>query len=331
MALIGSNNPTLHDVASRLDPKGTSVMPIVELLDEQNQILDDATFMEANDGSNNKTTVRTGLPGATWRKLYKGVQPSKSQTAQVSDSSGMLEAYAESDIDLVDKAPDPRGFRLSEERPFLESMSQDVAQTLFYGDTATDPEKFTGLTPRYNALDTDPTQSGYNIIDAGGTGSDNTSVWLVVWGPNTAYMFYPRGSQAGLMQEDLGKETTTDENGGLYRVYRSHYKWDVGFTVRDWRSIVRIANIDVSDLDGGSPADVNKMMIKALHKLKGKGLGRAAFYCNEQIITALDIQTWEKSNLQLTYRDVQGKIILMFRSIPIRQCDQILNTEARVV
>lgn len=329
MATKGTLNPTLTDVASRLDENG-NVPTIVELLDEQNEITSDATFMEANDGSNNKTTVRTGLPNATWRKLYKGVQPSKSLTAQVSDSSGMLEAYAEADIDLVDKAPDPEGFRLSEERPFLEAMVQEVAETLFYGDTAVDAEKFTGLTPRYDALSTDDTKSGYNIIDAGGTGSTNTSVWLLVWGPNTAYMFYPRGSQAGLMQEDLGKETTTDENGGLYRVYRSHYKWDVGFTVRDWRSIVRIANLDTANEDI-SGSDINKTMIKALHKLKGKGMGRPVFYCNETIITALDIQTWEKTNLQLTYKDVQGKMVLSFRQIPIRQCDQLLNTEARVV
>jgi hypothetical protein len=328
MATVGTKNPTLSDVANRLDPKGT-VATIVELLNETNEILKDATFMEANDGTNNKTTVRTGLPNATWRKLYQGVQPSKSVTAQVSDSSGMLEAYAEADVDLVDKAPDPKGFRLSEERPFIEVMSQNVAATLFYGDTAQHPERFTGLTPRYNALSTDDTKSGYNIINGAGTNAQKqTSMWLIVWGPNTAYMFYPRGSKAGLMQKDLGETTKELSDGSMYQVYRSHYKWDVGFTVRDWRAIVRIANIDHTKLttESGAP-DVNKLMIKALHRLEGKNLGRAAFYCHEDVITYLDIQTWEKSNLQLTYKDVQGEMILTFRGIPIRQCDQILTTE----
>jgi len=336
MATKGTNNPTLSDVANRLDPDG-SVATIVELLNETNEILKDATFLEANDGTNNKTTVRTGLPNATWRKLYQGVQPSKSITAQVSDSSGMLEAYAESDIDLVDKAPDPKGFRLSEERPFIEKMNQQVASTLFYGDTATDPEKFTGLAPRYSAISTDDTKSGYNIIDgdlAGNDDSDNTSIWLVVWGPNTAYMFYPKGSMAGIKQKDLGQETAVDSNnGGLYQVYRTHYKWDVGFTVRDWRSIVRIANIDVSLLAANaSMADLNLLMIKALHKLPPgmKTMGRPVFYCNETVITYLDIQTWQKSNLQLTYQDVQGELVMKFRGVPIRQCDQILSTEGKI-
>ena len=330
MATVGTNNPTLSDVASRLGPDG-NVPRIVELLEESNEILKDATFLEANDGTNNKTTVRTGLPNATWRKLYQGVQPSKSTTTQVSDSSGMLEAYAESDIDLVDKAPDPKGFRLSEERPFLETMNQDVAATLFYGDTADTPEKFTGLAPRFDSISTDDTKSGYNVLSGGGAANDNTSIWLVTWGPNTAYMFYPKGAQAGLKQEDLGKETTTDAAGGLYRVYRSHYKWDVGFSVRDWRSIVRIANIDSSNMIGeSSAADLNKLMIKAMHRLKGKNLGRPVFYCNEDVITYLDIQTWEKSNLHLTYSDVQGELVMKFRGIPIRQCDAILNTEGTI-
>jgi hypothetical protein len=330
MATVGTLNPTLSDVASRLGPDG-NVPKIVELLEETNEILKDATFLEANDGTNNKTTVRTGLPNATWRKLYQGVQPSKSTTTQVSDSSGMLEAYAESDIDLVDKAPDPKGFRLSEERPFLEVMNQDVATTLFYGDTANTPEKFTGLAPRYNALSTDDTKSGNNIIDGEGGGNTNSSIWLVTWGPNTAYMFYPKGAKAGLLQEDLGKETTTDKDGGLFRVYRSHYKWDVGFTVRDWRSIVRIANIDTTLLDSQGGPDLNKLMIRALHRLKGKNLGRPAFYCNEDIVTFLDIQTWEKSNLHLTYTDVQGELIMKFRGVPIRTCEALLNTEAKIV
>lgn len=335
MATVGTNNPTLYDVANRLDPNG-SVATIVELLNETNEILMDATFLEANDGTNNKTTVRTGLPNATWRQLYQGVQPSKSTTTQVSDSSGMLEAYAEADVDLVDKASDPKGFRLSEERPFIEVMNQNVAGTLFYGDTTTNPERFTGLAPRFNALSTDNTKTGYNVINGAATndsGDDNTSIWFIVWGPNTCFMFYPKGSKAGLMQEDLGKETTTDAAGGLYRVYRSHYKWDVGLTVRDWRGIVRIANIDTGNLvkNAATGADLNDLLITAYHRLGNhRKMGRPAIYCTETIITFLDKQTYNKSNLHLTYKEVQGQVVMMFRGIPIRECDQILETEGTI-
>ena len=272
------------------------------------------------------------MPSATWRMLYKGIQPSKSTTTQVSDSSGMLEAFAVVDVDLVDKAPDPKGFRLSEERPFFEAMNQDIAETLFYGNTAVNPERFTGLTPRYSALSTDTTKIGYNVLDAGGT--DNlASIWLVTWGPSTTHMFYPRGSQAGLKSEDLGVDTVYDGDGNPFRAYQSHYKWDTGLSVRDWRANVRIANIDItkiSDPEGAEFIDLNALLIQAMHRVKGRNLGRAAFYANTEVITALDLATWRKANLHLTYKDVQGETVLTFRGIPIRECDALLNTEEQV-
>ena len=94
----------------------------------------------------------------------------------------------------------------------------------------------------------------------------------------------------------------TLSDGSMYQVYRSHYKWDVGFTVRDWRAIVRIANIDTSLLAAqANEADIADLMIKALHRQKGAKLGRNAFYCNETIITYLDLQTFHRTNLHLTY------------------------------
>ena len=47
-------------------------------------------WMQCNDGAGHKTTVRTGLPTATWRLLNYGVVKSKSTTAQVRDSTGMV-------------------------------------------------------------------------------------------------------------------------------------------------------------------------------------------------------------------------------------------------
>ena len=146
MALLSANNPTLIDVASRLDPN-SNIDKIVELLAATNEVLQDMTFIEGNLPTGHKTTVRTGLPGVTWRKLYGGVQPSKSTTAQVTDSAGMLEAYAEVDKALADLNGNAAAFRLSEDRAFIEAMSQEMSQTLFYGNEGTEPEAFTGFAP----------------------------------------------------------------------------------------------------------------------------------------------------------------------------------------
>jgi hypothetical protein len=328
MATLSTTNPTLADLAKRTDPDG-KIDSIVELLSETNEVLSDMTFMEGNLPTGHRTTIRSGLPSATWRKLNYGVQPSKSTTVQVTDSCGMLEAYAEVDKALADLNGNSASFRLSEDRAFLESMNQTMATTLFYGDTGTDPEKFMGLAPRYSATSA---ESGDNIVLGDGSGSDNTSIWLVVWGPNTCHGIVPKGSTAGLKHNDLGEVTLEDAAGGRYQGYRTHYKWDVGMTLRDWRYVVRIANIDVSNLtkNAASGADLIDLMVQAAEKIPNLGLGRPVFYGNRTISSYLRRQITNKSNVQLNMDEVAGERVMTFDGIPFRRNDAILNTEATV-
>jgi len=329
MATLSVNNPTLIDVASRLDPS-MNVDKIVEMLAATNPILNDMTFMEGNLPTGHKTTVRTGLPGVTWRKLYGGVQPSKSTTAQVTDSCGMLEAYAEVDKALADLNGNAAAFRLSEDKAFIEAMSQEMASTLFYGNETTEPEAFTGFAPRFNSLSA---QNGDNIVNAAGASTDNTSIWLVVWGPNTCHGIYPKGSTGGVQMRDLGEVTVENVDGasGRAQMYRSHYRWDCGLTVRDWRYIVRIANIDVSDLT--TVSNTKKLidwMIQAAERIPSFGAGRAAFYCNRNIREKLRLGILEKVASNLTFETVAGKRVLMFDEIPVMRTDALLNNEAVV-
>ena len=329
MAVLSTTNPTLADVAKRYDADG-KIDTIVELLSETNEVLEDMTFLEGNLPTGHKTTVRSGLPSSTWRKLNYGVQPSKSTTVQITDTAGMLEAYAEVDKALADLNGNTASFRLSEDRAFLESMNQTMASTLFYGDTGTDPEKFMGLGPRYNSLSA---ESGDNIIVGGGSGSDNTSIWLVCWGPNTCHGIYPKGSQAGLNHQDLGEVTLEDAANGKYQGYRTHYKWDIGMSLRDWRYVVRIPNIDVSDLTkdaSGSSAALVDLMVQAVEKLPNVNLGRAVFYGNRTISSILRRQITNTSNVRLSMDEVAGKRVMSFDGIPFRRNDAILNTEATI-
>ena len=329
MATLSANNPTLIDVASRLDPS-MNIDKIVELLAATNPVLNDMTFMEGNLPTGHKTTVRTGLPGVTWRKLYGGVQPSKSRTAQVTDSCGMLEAYAEVDKALADLNGNAAAFRLSEDKAFIEAMSQEMAATLFYGNETTEPEAFTGFAPRFNSLSA---QNGDNIVNAGGSSTDNTSIWLVVWGPNTCHGIYPKGSTGGVQMRDLGEVTVENVDGasGRAQMYRSHYRWDCGLTVRDWRYIVRIANIDVSDLNTMANTKLLvQWMIQAAERIPSFGAGRAAFYCNRTIREKLRLGILEKVASNLTFETVAGKRVMTFDEIPVMRTDALLNTEAVV-
>lgn len=330
MPALNANSPTLLDVSRRLDPDGR-ISQIVELLNATNEVLDDMTFMEGNLPTGHKTTVRTGLPLPTWRKLYGGVQPGKSTTAQVTDSCGMLEAYAEVDKALADLNGNTAAFRLSEDAAHIEGMSQTMATTLFYGNEGTQPEAFTGLAPRFNSLSA---ENADNIIDAGGTGSNNSSIWLCVWGPQTGHGIYPKGSQAGLQMTDKGQVTVENVDGqqGRAEMYRTHYRWDMGLTVKDWRYFVRIANIDVPAL--ATPANtVNliRWMIEAAERIPAFGRGRAVWYVNRTVRERLRIGILERTSTNLSWETVEGRRVMTFDDIPVRRVDALLRNEARVV
>ncbi len=332
MTTLAVTHPTLLDVTKRLDPNG-KIDTIAEILSQTNEILEDAVFLEGNLPTGHRTTIRSGLPAPTWRKLYGGVQPTKSRTVQVTDGCGMLEAYAEVDKALADLNGNTAAFRLSEDRAHIEGMNQELAQTLFYGNEATAPEEFTGFGPRFNSQSA---ENGGNILTDAATpdSTDNTSLWLVVWGPNTAHMIYPKGSKAGLQMDDKGQVTieNVDGNGGRMEAYRSHYRWDAGLSVRDWRYVVRI-NIDAEDLvkNAASGPDLIDLMTQAIELIPNLSMGRPAFYVNRSIRSMLRRQIVNKTvNSTLSMDTVAGKKVVTFDGIPVRRCDAITNAESGI-
>lgn len=328
-ATLSTGALTLLDWAKRKDPDGKTPR-IAELLSQRNSMLDDMLFIEGNLETGHRTTIRTGLPTVYWRLLNQGVPPSKSTTAQVDEQSGMLEAWSEVDKDLATLGGNVNSFRLSESKAFIEAMNQEAAQTLIYGNSGIAGEEFTGFAPRYSAIS--GAQNAENIIDAGGTGSDNTSIWLVGWSPRSVFGIFPKGSKAGLTREDLGvQHLTLDASSNPYSAHVDKFTWDAGLCVRDWRYIVRIANIDVSNLIGeSSAADIMKLMTKAVHKTPPGTSARYAWYCNNTALTMLDVQAQNKANVYLTVGQEEGQAKLSFRGIPIRRCDQLTLTEAQV-
>ena len=331
MTVLAVTNPTLIDLARASDPDG-KIAAIVEILNQNNEILDDMSWIEGNLPTGHRTTIRTGIPMPTWRKLYGGVQPNKGTTAQVTDSCGMMEAYAEVDKALADLNGNTAAFRLSEDKVHIEGMNQTLAQALFFANEATAPETFTGLAPRFN-LST--AANGENIIKGGGSGTDNTSIWLVCWGPNTVHGIVPKGSQAGLQMHDKGQVTieNVDGLGGHMEAYRSHYRWDCGLSVRDWRYVVRICNIDKSDLtkNASAGADLIDLMTQAIEMIPALGLGRPVFYCSRTIRSFLRRQIMNKTvQSTLTMDTVAGKKVVAFDGIPVKRVDALAADEALV-
>lgn len=332
MAALSSGALTLADWAKRLDPDG-KVPTIVELLSQTNELLTDMRWIEGNLPTGHRTTVRTGLPTVAWRLLNQGVTPSKSTTAQVDEQTGMLEAWSEVDKDLAILNGNISSFRLSEARAFLEAMNQEMAGTLFMGNSGLAPEEFDGLSPRYALTSA---ANGTNVLSAGGAGSDNSSIWLIVWGENTVTGIFPKGSKAGLIHEDFGEvtvELTAGIAGSRMRAFQERWQWKAGLCVKDWRYAVRICNIDISDLVAKvSAADLTELMIKAIHRIPTLGLGKPAFYMNRTCYEMLDIQRRDDvgSGGGFTMENIDGVARPTFRGIPVNKCDALLENEGVV-
>lgn len=340
MVAISANNPTLLDLAKVTDPDG-SIAAVAEILNEVNEVLDEMTWVEGNLATGHRTAIRSGIPAPTWRKFNEGVQPNKSTSVQVTNNTGMMEAFAEVDVALADLNGNTAAFRLQEDRPHIEGMNQEQAETLFYGNEGTEPEAYTGFSPFYNDL---TAQNGDNIIDAGGTGTDNASIWLVVWSPNTVFGIIPKGSKAGLQMEDMGRVVIQDasdgSNTGRMLAYQSHYRWDAGLVIKDWRYAVRICNVDRSLLTRtytsgvfSSGAHLPDLMFQAMRLIPNLGVGRPTFYCDRTIATWIARQTAAATQAStLTSDAVAGdrRFTERYQGIPVRRVDALSADEARV-
>lgn len=352
MAVLGSTAITLVDYVRLLgDDNGNQAKLglIVNMLLQSNPIIDDILWTQSNEISTHKTMVTTSVPTPGFRKANEGIVQGKGTFNTIVDAIGSIQSLSDIDVEIL-RREDGQTLRMSHDMLHVTGMGNTFANYLFYADQNAASAGFTGLTPRYNAISGG--QNAAQIIDAGGTGSDNTSIWLVGWGMQGITGLYPRGSQAGLQKFDKPEARVNDANGKPYYVKSTHFMWDCGLAVRDYRFAVRIANIDVSDLQAqnASAANLINLMIRALNKvpyIPGKvnpvqlpefddvslkfGIRNMVFYCNRNTYTGLDIQANNRTVNGLLAGQADGVPYLTFRGIPIKICDALTNAETRVV
>ena len=340
---------TLADWGRRVGRDG-SIDDIAEMLAQCNEIFDDMLWREGNQTLGHTGTIRTGLPQGTWRNFYQGVAFTKSTTAQVTDSIGELVAYSRIDRSLAELEGNVAALRLTEDNAHLEGLSQQMSTTFFYGNELVTQAQFTGLAPRFNTVSTANAQNAVNVLDGGGTGSSNASIWLACWGEQTGFGFYPKGSKAGLVFEDKGDiRPGFDSNQREFEAYTSLFMWKCGLHIKNWQYFVRIANLDTTTagLAGTTPPDIFALMSKAVVRLPTAGRRisgitkvdapnqpapamRPAWYVNRTVRQYMDIQAIRDKNVLLTPREYEGMPIVDFRGVPIRIVDSLLNTESRL-
>jgi hypothetical protein len=337
MATLNDTYYSLADMAKLKAPDG-SELNIAEILMQATPLMEDMNFVEGNLTTGFKSPLRTELPGSTFVKYYEGILPSKGKKQTVTFGTSRQRALAEIDSDLLDLDNNKAIALMDASVEHIMGMGQDWEDEVLYG-TGANPERIIGLAPTFDHLSASETDIGFNVIDGGGVGADNTSIWFIYWGKGNIHGIFPKGSTAGIHQKMWKPRMVTAPDGvGKYEAIQILYKFDGGLAIPDWRAAVRIANIDVSELDDAGEstydgAPLINLLIRAYNKFKPqvKAMGKPYIYCNRTVMTALDLIANNKSTLALSSsRDVDGKPMIDFRGVPIKMAERIIDTEAAV-
>ncbi len=275
------------------------IMDVAEVLNEQNDIIADAVLMKATDMTSHMVSRRTRLPAVTWVKIGDGWNASVGLTNQAREEIGQIKARYLCPEDIMDIQPNPAKYRSNQERAYIESMGQEVANTLVgnyaagvLSPTTAPPEEFAGFQYRLASLSTDPTK--YVINNGNTSGNDNTSLWFVQWAPNKVYLITPRNMEGGgLKKVDEGRVYTSGDNAvasataanpnptNSLWAFITEFSWNVGLAVEDQRAVKRLANIDSV---AGQTFTLNEAkMIQIRNNFKGNE--KIVIYANETTFT----------------------------------------------
>lgn len=331
MATVNTDRSTLVDVMLRTDPNG-KIMKMVELLQKRTPLLQDAHWMQGNLPTGHKFLNRNALPSITWRKMNQGITPTKSRGTPMTEAAGQMESRSEVDRDLAQLNGNAAAYRESEDISHMQAFRHELETSAFYASTDSSPEKIQGFAPRLDSTSGDTWGGQIIKHDASPSGSDQTSIYLVGWGPDAVTMFYPPGFQAGIEVIDRGLQDVDDGSGtnAKFLAWVTVFKWHVGMAVIDGRQLVRIANIDTSAADATADTLIPKM-IDAYYAINDRESGQLVWYMNRTANALLHKQarsSTKQSTLALS--EIEGKPVYTLLGAPIRVTDAILNTEAIV-
>lgn len=338
MAALGTELLTLADVAKSKDKQ---IGKVAEVLMEENPMLEDIPYYEMNEGTKHVEEIRSGLPDVYYRKANQAIPAGKTTTEERTYTAAHFESKSQIDQAVAKRGGEDRVAynRWNQAEGHIQAMGLEHADLTIYGSPANDYRKVAGFADIYSALS--GSEASAQVIDGGGSQSDNTSVYLVFWGERSIFGVYPKGTQMGLKRTDRNKggELTqiygTDENGnpGHYWGYEEQFEIDHGLVVKDYRQAVRICNLDISNLQSGTgAADLIDLMISGCYKIHSTTNGNGVWYVNRTIEAFLHKQALTKvgAGAGLTFENFEGRRILTFLGFPVKRSDALLNSEAAV-
>lgn len=322
---------TLVDLAKMMDPNGGRLLFCAQTLARKNPIVREFPIMEANQLLTHVGNRDASLPTVQKRAINDGVPKSTHKEVPITAPMSLFETMSQIDTEILKLAgANAEAVRQRKDAKFLEAMAQAVADEIFYGSLADDVLGFNGLSTIFNSSTAYPNGDStwyYNVQLAGGDGSNTTSIWVIEPGPEKVHLIYPKGTQAGIEVNDLGKQLVTGiTTGTQFTAFVTQFMWRCGLFVQDERCVQRIANVEYT---GSTNIFNDDQLITALNRLPDMGENPATrIYVNRAVRTQMDIWAKDKNNVNyMNVADAAGKPVLYFRGVPVQVCDGIGNAE----
>ena len=333
----------LLDHAKQFNPNGDEYA-VAKVLEQSNPVIKDMPVIESNDESGHTYAVQTGIPMPTWRRAYEGVEPTKHTQKVVHDTYGRMSAYSMVDVAVAEKGGKINETRAAMAEHHIEGMAQGMASKVFYGSNADDEKSFIGIAPRFSALT--GAESSANVISNGGsTSNQQSSIYLIGWGKNKTFGFYPKGTRAGIKRYEYsaaGPVPCKDANGKEFPGYKEQYEWLMGLAVADWRYSARVCNIQApTTMNDDACKALFKNFMKALNQIHNVDAVNLVAYCSRDVKFALRNgfllsggtiapQVYVQNELDKSGNKGYSSHDLVIDGIHVKADDAIVQTEAVV-
>ena len=324
---------TLLERAKR-STDGKKILPILDVMDQRGvpDFLRDVPYFPANQGLKHRIIRTASRPTSTRRVFYGGVGRTITTTQVVYENVVLFEQRSEIDEDALDTIENPKEARRQEDEGHIAGIQEDFVNAVFNDAlTSGGAEYINGFAARLNALSfPGGATTTLPFVWDGGASATRTSLYIIEWGPKANHCLYPsgiagKGGMFGIIARNKGREKITETSSSLdvYYGYVSQFKKWGGLAVNDQRKISRIANINATA--GGSNDLDEDLLIRALNH--GRFDPRATrIYVNPYLKSQIDIRAKDKGNVQWDIKDVFGKPVPTFWSIPIRVIDENIIT-----
>lgn len=319
MAIL-NNYHTLVELAKRTKPDG-NMAELINTLAEKNPMLEEAHWEQANDINSHQFVQVISEPMGSFGRINKDIPFSAARTKQVVEPIGSIVDALKVDERLLEKAPNASEYMAREAELHVSGMGKTAHRTLLYGSRAVEPDGIDGFMTRLSAL-------GSNVINGGATGAATSSILVVKWGRDGAYLTYPRNFGKFLEEKGPDRVWVSEGQGasGGYWAQVATWAINMGLCIAKPKNVQRIANISAAGGQNGFNADLLVQALDSLDNTDG-----AVIYVPKAVYTQMNIALMNKTNTHYSREEEWGRPVLHFMGIPVKRCDQMLATETALV